>query len=296
MTRQNRILPRFQDNHSLDLLVDFGVSLVSYKEELVAPPRTEGQTGNAELLGHILDKILAVAVPQVSRPGIYHRVSPLLSICIHGNKMKSYEDLLDLISRPGKVPFYTQYLKLHARIIPDLVKLLDKHDISVSSSPSRKFFCYIIGTYLQEVLGSKEGSPCLKSFMLTCGHEACSRVNDFLRSEKRETSFPLGNTIPDCVSDLQINGRNSILSHGVYLYPNPPRIDLIKRDDAVATRNWSIRLADAQKLLRTIGTNEEVSQIMGERYQDVVKALEGSQAFVIAETRREVVDEAVVGM
>lgn len=209
--------------------------------------------------------------------------------------MKSYEDLLDLISRPQNVPFYTQYLDLHARIIPDLVKLLNKHDISVSSSPSHKFFCYIIGTYFQEVLGSKEGSPCLKFFMLTCGHEACSRVNDFLRSEQRETSFPLSDTIQRCVSDLHTNGRGRLLSKEVYLYSEPPRIDLIKRDDAVAAQNWSIRLADAQKLLRTIGTDEEISQIMGERYQDVMKALEGSQAFVIAETRREEVDEEMVG-
>ena len=158
LTRQNRILPRFLDNcTSLDLLVDFGVSLVACKEELVAPPRAEGRTSNTELLGRVLGGILAAAIPRVSEPNHYRRVSSLLSICIQGNKKKSYEDLLDLISRPHGVPFYTQYLDLHAMIIPDLVKLLDKHGISVSSSPSRKFFCYIIGTYFQEVLGSKEG-------------------------------------------------------------------------------------------------------------------------------------------
>jgi len=132
--------------------------------------------------------------------------------------------------------------------------------------------------------------------MLTCGHEACSRVNDFLRSETRKISLPFSNTIYDCVYDLQTDGRGRLFCKGFYLNAEPPRVELIKYDDAVAARNWSARLADAQKLLRTIGTDEEISQIMGERYQDVMKALEGSQAFVIAETRREEVDEEMVGM
>ena len=132
--------------------------------------------------------------------------------------------------------------------------------------------------------------------MLTSGHEAYSRVNNFLRSEKRETLFPLGNTIQCCVSDLHTDGRGSLLSKGVYLHSEPPRIDLVKHDDAVATRNRSIHLADTQRLLRTIGTDEEITQIMGERYQDATKALEGSQAFVIVETRREEADEAMVGI
>jgi len=47
-------------NHSsLDPLVDFGISLI-------ALPQAEGQTSNAEFLDHILDKILATTVPQVS--------------------------------------------------------------------------------------------------------------------------------------------------------------------------------------------------------------------------------------
>jgi len=221
-------------------------------------------------------------------------VSSLLLICIPGNKTKCYEDLLDLISRPSEEPFYILHLNLYAEIIPNLVKLLDKHGINVSSSPSREFFCYIIGTYLQEVLGSKEGSPCLEFFMFTCGHEACSRVNDFLRSEERKTTVPLEDVFEDCLDCSHFGERYRILQGQINRRSEPPLVILTKLDEAVAARGWGIRLADAQSLLKTIGTDKDISQIMREQYQDVVKALEGSQPFVVAETRREEAGEGMV--
>ena len=82
----------------------------------------------------------------------------------------------------------------------------------------------------------------------------------------------------------------------VYRRAKPPCMDLSKRSEAATAQSWSIRLAKTQEFLRIIGTDEEISQIMGERYQDVVKALEGSQAFVFTETQREGADEAMVGV
>lgn len=61
----------------------------------------------------------------------------------------------------------------------------------------------------------------------------------------------------------------------------------------MAAQQWSVRLDDTRELLRTIGTEEEISQIMGERYHDLVKALEGSQAFVVTETQREEAREGI---
>lgn len=292
LTRQDRVLPRFSDDHmTLDQRADFGKGLIKYKEELIALPRGEGQTSNAELLDHILDKILRGTIPQVLERDKYYPphsqgVTSLFSICITGNRTKSYEDLLDLISCPGEEPFYTQYLDFYAKVIPDLVKLLGEHGIRVSSSPSCKFFSYIIGRYLEEVLGSKEGSPYLKCTMFTCGHEPCSRVNDFLRSEEKEITITLDDELRKCVPGLKIGQRYQVLEWMPHWHPKPPRITLTKEHAAMAAQHWSIRCADAQKLLGTIGAAEEISRIMGERYPDVVKALEGSQAFVVTETQR----------
>ena len=55
---------------------------------------------------------------------------------------------MDFISRSPGEPFDARYLDLYAKIIPELVELLDEHGISVSSSPPREFLCYIIGKYL----------------------------------------------------------------------------------------------------------------------------------------------------
>ena len=67
--RQDRILSCFpaksQTNVSYDHRVDFGLGLIKHKEELIALPRVEGQTNNAELLGHVLSEILAATITQV---------------------------------------------------------------------------------------------------------------------------------------------------------------------------------------------------------------------------------------
>lgn len=264
-------------------MAGFAIQLVKYKEELIALPRVEGQTtGNAELLDHILDKALESWIPQVAHETCRSSVvSSLLSICIPGNRMKPYGDLLGtLILSPQ--PFYTRYHDLYATIIPHMVKLLGGCNINVSSSPSREFFYHIIGTYLEEILGSKEGSPHFNFSLLTCGHEACAQTNSFLQSE--ETCITIGTrSLPPCVKKLKMDDLFETKWH----YSTPDSVKLTKNKKADAARCWSIRVVGARKLLSGIGTDEEISKIMGERYPDVERALEGSQAFVTSKARRE---------
>ena len=281
---------------------DLAHGLVEHKEELVALPEAEGQVvSNTELLDCALDKILEANIPRLSPWGWYDgsdAVISLLSICISGNRMKPYGDLLHSIASSDTKPIYTRYRDLYGKIIPKMVKLLGNHGTTVSSSPSREFFRDIIGEYLQEILGSKEGSPYLKFSMLTCGHEACSRVNDFLRSEETRVAIetPEANEIDRCIRNLKIDDRYRLLDTEYRPGKGPAR-DLIKEHVTKAAQHWNVRLADTRKLLESIGTDDEISQIMGERYGDVEKALEGSQAFVFAGARREPEKEdAMVGI
>ena len=306
--RRDRLLPRFLDKTTVpaettrfDHRPDFAKELIKHKEELIALPRAEGQTAsNEELLAHILDEILMATIPPVFKK--YYSSWPpavlsLLSICIPGNRTKPYGELLDLLSRPYEEPFYTIYLGVYAKVIPGLVELLGKSGISLSSSPSREFFCHTIGTYLQEILGSKEGSPFVKFPELTCGHEPCSRVNEFFRSEEKRTTISIGeDPVERCVEDLQVAQRYGLFEWKVNRRKRPPYMELTKTGKVMELQHWSVRLAGARGLLKSIGTDEEISQIMGERYPDVEKALEGSQAFVMAGTQREEAEEVMVGI
>ena len=304
LTGHHSVLPRFlQARVELDDMIGFALGLIKNREELIALPDSEGQAArNAEILDHILDKILAATIPKVSPMSWSHSpssVSSVLSICIPGKRMKPYGDLLNSIAGPGrdKESFYTRYLKLYARIIPKLVELLGEGGISVSSPPSREFFRNIIGTYLEDILGSKEGSTYLEFSMLACGHEACSKVNDFLQSEETETEIQTDGATNRCLGDLKIDGRHPVLEFDSRYYRRGCPTKLTKTHEAEAAQHWSVRLADARKLLNSIGTEEEISRIMGERYRDVEKALEGSQAFGTAGTQGEIeADDALVGI
>lgn len=295
LTPHCSVLPRFLQKHvRLEALTEFALELVKHKEELIALPETEGHTAsNAELLDHILDKILEAAISEVPGRDQYGRrsaVSSLLSICIPGNRMGAYGDLLGSFALgPHKEYFYSEYQYFYAEIIPDLVKLLREHGVDVSSSPSREFFYDIIGTYLEQILGSKKGSPYLKFSVLTCEHEGCAQINDFLRSKKTHMTIKTDwGAISDCVASLKIDGKRYeyplLQVRGQSTATRLQTVEFIKNHEAEAAQDWSVRLADARKMLKDIGTDEEISQIMGERHSDVEKALEGSQAFVTSET------------
>ena len=277
LTHHASILPNFiGELEEVDGMAILATELVKHKEELIALPEVGGQTtNNAELLDHILDEIVEAAA---SRSLIHlDVVSSLLSVCITENRTSPYGKLLDaLIS--NKLPFYCSYGKCFAEIIQILTELLREHSISVSSSPTHLFFYHIIETYLQEILGSKEGSPYLKISMLACGHEACEQVNDFMRSEETRMRSDQYEAIRKCVEYWRIGGRHNLLKIDHILKSADK--ELVKEHEALAAQHWDIRLADARKFLTSIGTDEEISKIMGERYLDVEKALEGSQAFV----------------
>lgn len=65
-------------------------------------------------------------------------------------------------------------------------------------------------------------SPYLKFSMLTCGHEACSRVNSFLRFEETETMVPLDDKIQRCVTGLRIGQRYSLFNRDICWSRKPP--------------------------------------------------------------------------
>ena len=286
-----RVLPRFTRGSRVpfDHVAAFGTGLVKYKEELIALPQVEGQTGNGELFDDILDKILSTAIPKLPSTEHYRlkdRVLTLLSMCISEKKSERHKEVLDRITRFGK-PFYARYVDLYSKIIPELIRLHGEHGVSVLSSPSGDFLRYVVETYLQDVLGTKEGSPYLKFSMLTCGHEECSPVNEFLLSEEREKTIEASNQVAHCVHSIKIDSRYEVLDSKPYWWKKPPTMDLTKTAEGLGARYWSVRLADTRKMLEKIGTEEEVCEIMGDRWEDLKKALEGSQAFVVTETGRE---------
>ena len=185
---------------------------------------------------------------------------------------------------------------LYSEIIPELIKLHREHGISVSSSPLGEFLRYVVGMYVQDVLGTEEGSPYLKPSMFTCDHEGCSRANDFLRSEEKEQRIPLDRNVKRCVSSLRINNRYDVLKCSPDWDEKPPLMDLVKTPEALAALSWSVRLGNTRELLEAVGTEEEVCEIMGERCQDLKKALEGSQAFTVTEAGREEADKEMEGI
>lgn len=270
------------------------------KEELIGLPRVEGQTtSNGELLNQILDKIVETVASRVwqnYRRDQYHLRKVLLSlvsICASENRMESYGKLLErLLPLSDDQSFYARYRDVYEGLIPGLTKKLKELGVSVWTSPSREFFHEIIGRYLEEVVGSREGSRYLKFPILGCEHEWCRPLEEFLRSEERCLRVEGGRQ--NCSYRLKLDGGYELLEAKPLFGTRVAASEYKKKHEALAVQYLSVRVADARKLLESIGTEEDISRIMGERYLDVEKALEGSQAFV--HVRKAGTGEGMVGM
>lgn len=288
------VLPRFLGKRAFpEDLTGLALGLIEYKKELIELPVVEGQrTSNVELLGEILDELVGAATERVSwsyGPELEAQVTSLLSICIAENRARAYGKVLEGMRSSGESGgrFHNQYVGFHEEVIPTMVGMLKKHGVKASSSPTREFLCGVVGKYLEEMLGSKElGSPYLKMPAVTCGHEGCGEVEEFLLSGESRMRIPVSkwDKVRGCVVDLKIGGRHEALEIERLLRDEPGYVELRKTRAAEVGQDWRVRLVEAEKLVKCIGEGEEeISEIMGERYSDVEKALEGSQAFVMIE-------------
>ncbi|KAF8629388.1 hypothetical protein AX17_005684 [Amanita inopinata Kibby_2008] len=111
-----------------------------------------------------------------------------------------------------------------------------------------------------------------------------------------------------CISEVvelcALTGREDICHSILSLAPTPHPMELYfstyyiplilqlshvkvtKVAKVLAAARWEGQLADAKKFLNMVGTDEQIEKFMGDRYEDLMKALEGNESFVLDEEGR----------
>ncbi|KIL56135.1 hypothetical protein M378DRAFT_17345 [Amanita muscaria Koide BX008] len=144
--------------------------------------------------------------------------------------------------------------------------------------PFATFAWNVIGYYLSQVLGSKTHNPRPSRQMLLC-NEHCSTcaslqelleqlyvpVQDFCPSRKTQehfidTIYELG----DFISFTEVTGG---------------RLRVVKHWDFLNSNRWESRLKQARDFLKSIGDDDFIEQLMGNRFKDLKVALEGKSRY-----------------
>ncbi|KAF6756361.1 hypothetical protein DFP72DRAFT_893970 [Ephemerocybe angulata] len=190
------------------------------------------------------------------------RVCELIEFSFSLGDFRSCVDLFNsllVLEKPGKIDWET--VDLYEHLLPHLKIALADRGVSFMSEPFVSFYRNAISVYLQNELGAKPVRlPPPPPDDVRCGVakcEECAELQAFLQGDDQETSF----TVPT-------PRRNHVLS----------RIKNFKTKGH--TRLVVSRSQDVMDGLSVCAEREELEELMGDRYTDVVDAIEGKKAFV----------------
>ncbi|KAJ7597567.1 hypothetical protein C8J56DRAFT_920394, partial [Mycena floridula] len=75
-------------------------------------------------------------------------------------------------------------------------------------------------------------------------------------------------------------GAKDLVDFRIQNYGRPQPIIVTKNKKAIAVQDWNVKQKEARLFLRNIGFAETISQLVGPRYADLLRAIDGSAPFV----------------
>jgi len=171
--------------------------------------------------------------------------------------------------------------KFKSLFIPRLRELLRTKSIDICSSPFGGLLQLLVGYYLREILGAKSRDVNAGIRKIGCGCADCKQVDTFLASNTAaEQTFRYAQARRTHV-ERQLSAASDLVTFQTIRRGSPHGVSVTKRPEVVAASQWVSRVAQAKVFLRSIGDDDVIAKLMGNRYADVSKALQGTQHFVL---------------
>jgi hypothetical protein len=209
------------------------------------------------------------------------RIVQLAELCISTRHLKNCENLLALVIK-SQGDLSTKFKTLYTPLISELRQMLTKKGVDVSSYPFGEFYRIIIGAYLQHILGAKPRHIRVpKIRKIGCGCGDCSTINNFLLSAGSQQTFRYAQSRRTHMEGY-LRAAPDLVTYTTIRSGSPHGLVVTKSKEIVAAAEWLIRQGDAKSLLGKIGSDAVIARIMGSRYADVAKALDGTQQFRLA--------------
>jgi hypothetical protein len=214
-------------------------------------------------------------------PSKVSRIVQLADLCISAQHLKKCGNLLALVIK-SQGDLSTKFKTFYIPLIPELRQMLTRKGVESSSYPFGDFYRFIIGAYLQHVLGAKPRHirvPKLRKIGCGCGD--CNAINNFLYSSASHQTFRF---VQSRRTHMEGHLRTApdMVTYSTIRSGSPHGLVVTKKQEIVAASQWLGRQRDAKTFLEKIGSDTTIAGIMGDRYADVAKALDGTQQFRLA--------------
>jgi hypothetical protein len=214
--------------------------------------------------------------------------------------MELCKDVLDAVSRAldgNPATVRAKFKDIFLSLIPALRSLVLEGDTTeVTTEPFRSFFRRTISVYLVHVLGTKENIPLLPRLTVGCGKcSQCRTLDDFL-NDMTTTELTFDKRMDHVEDHIRAGGGkvSDRISFEIVRTSGPRKSKAIyssllvkKCPEVLAEYTWKGRQAQARAFLKGVWDDEELEEIMDERYEDVLRAIDGERGFVGLDGARE---------
>lgn len=269
-------------------LINFVQTLQSQRKEF------EDSPASTKLLQSIFHETLNAALRQWKgtvldqTPHFYHSYHTSYMKIDDGLKMELVECLASakefsllkeffdtLIEKDEDI--YEKYQDVLIPLVPHLLRIQKKYNISVNSGVYGDFLRWLIETYLRDIMGEEKTfkrHPLVKK--AGCSDESCKdcpELDTFMRSAQASRVFRCAEARRKHLEQYVAYYLRDLVSYTMIRTGRPYGLEVTKRKDIAEGHSWEGRLNDAKKFLEGFGGSEILKSIMGGRYAEAAKVL-----------------------
>jgi hypothetical protein len=187
--------------------------------------------------------------------------------------------MLSLALKAGQIP--ENLISFYAPLAIRLGAVLASSGLSLTFRPFDAFFHIIISLYMNRILGST-GASYVRA--VGCDRRECHEcryIHRFLSTTRTDfEQYMISRALLPHIEDWVKDAKDLISISYANGSGMRARVTLQKSKTFYAAQQWDTRLQEATQFLAGLGNQEQIMQLMGEKYQDLVQALHGQQVYV----------------
>ncbi|TEB31947.1 hypothetical protein FA13DRAFT_1813724 [Coprinellus micaceus] len=169
-------------------------------------------------------------------------------------------------------------------LVPRLKATVSKYGQPITTEPFASFFRIVISLYLSRILAPNTPSTVQPTLpKRTAGCNACSNCKNlkaFLNDSAKRLEFRASKQVRTHLeTEIARAQINDIVTVETLKHRTPHALVVNKRSGVMAQLAWQESQAEATAFVRKVAEDHVLRAIMGERYDDVVRAIQGTKPF-----------------
>lgn len=206
------------------------------------------------------------------------RILDIIDLCLSTNHVDSCRPLFVLIFNV-KPPSPATFKSMYRSLTSALRKYLDQKNLSICDAPFAEIAQVLVGSYLHGVLGAKPNPVNLRK--VGCGCENCQKVDSFVQNAEPETVTLHINQVPKRHLLTYLHMARDLVDYKIIERGRPQPLVVSRSVGLKAVRNWPKKQANARAFLASVGDDDVIGKLVGSRYADVLRAVDGSRQFAL---------------